>query len=130
MRADLWPDASAEDHEADAATSLGTADHAAFVAEGQSGEVVGFAEAPLRRDYVNGCDTSPVAFLEGIYVEAAHRGSSVGRALLGAVETWARASGCSELASDALLDNHQSQAFHKALSFEDTERVVYFRKVL
>lgn len=130
MRAALWPDASAEDHEADAAASLGVATHAAFVAEGPSGEVVGFAEASLRRDYVNGCDTSPVAFLEGIYVVPAHQGSGVGRALLGAVETWGRTKGCSELASDASLDNHQSHAFHEALSFEETERVVYFRKVL
>jgi GNAT superfamily N-acetyltransferase len=90
MRADLWPEASAADHEADAATSLGAIDHAAFVAEDPSGKVIGFAEASLRRDYVNGCDTSPVAFLEGIYVEAAHRRSSAGRASFSAVEARAR----------------------------------------
>ena len=38
----------------------------AFVALLSGREPVGFAEASLRHDYVNGCETSRVAFLEGI----------------------------------------------------------------
>lgn len=34
------------------------------------------------------------------------------------------------MASDALLDNAGSHAFHEAVGFEETERVVYFRKSL
>ena len=47
-----------------------------------------------------------------------------------AAEQWARAQGCAELASDALLDNHASHRFHAGAGFEETERVVYFRKRL
>jgi len=43
---------------------------------------------------------------------------------------WARERGCSELASDALLDNAASRAMHRALGFEETERAVFFRKSL
>jgi aminoglycoside 6'-N-acetyltransferase I len=49
--------------------------------------------------------TSPVAFLEGWYVDPDYRGARVGRRLVEAVEAWAREQGFSELASDALLDN-------------------------
>jgi aminoglycoside 6'-N-acetyltransferase I len=88
----------------------------------------GFAEASLRRDYVNGCVTSPVVFLEGIYVEPRARRQGAARALVDAVEAWARQIGCSELASDALLENDDSHSMHRGLGFEETERVVYFRK--
>jgi aminoglycoside 6'-N-acetyltransferase I len=47
-----------------------------------------------------------------------------------AIGDWARARGCRELASDALLDNEASQRAHRALGFEETERVVYFSKKL
>jgi aminoglycoside 6'-N-acetyltransferase I len=84
----------------------------------------------LRRDYVNGCETSPVAFLEGIYVPPDRRRGGAGRALIARAEQWARDRGCQEFASDALLANEASHRFHSGAGFEETERVVYFRKPL
>ena len=46
------------------------------------------------------------------------------------VQQWAKEMDCTELASDALLDNRASHAMHKALGFAETERVVYFLKSL
>jgi aminoglycoside 6'-N-acetyltransferase I len=102
----------------------------AFVAIGEPGEVLGFAEATIRQDYVNGCETSPVGFLEGWYVEPRVRGQGMGRALARAVERWALGRGCRELGSDALLDNDSGHAAHRACGFRETERVVYFCKHL
>nr|WP_295670445.1 GNAT family N-acetyltransferase [Sphingomonas sp.] len=82
----------------------------------------------MRRDYVNGCGTSPVAFLEGIHVRADHRHAGVARMLCRAVEEWGRAAGCTEMGSDADIENEESHAFHAAIGFEKTERVVFFRK--
>jgi aminoglycoside 6'-N-acetyltransferase I len=132
FRAALWPEGTVENHRHEAAAWLDEPEElaVAFVALGDDGELAGFAEASLRRDYVNGCTTSPVAFVEGIYVGPARRGTGTGRALIAAVEAWGRERGCSELASDALLDNRGSHAFHQAVGFEETERVVYFRKTL
>lgn len=101
-----------------------------FVACDASKSPIGFAEASIRKDYVNGTETFPVVFLEGIYVSADHRQKGVARALVDAVAEWGRECGCREFASDAPLENHQSQAFHKATGFEETERVVCFRKWL
>ncbi|MDP9754249.1 UNVERIFIED_ORG: GNAT superfamily N-acetyltransferase [Rhizobium sp. SORGH_AS260] len=91
---------------------------------------IGFAEVSLRRDYVNGCDTSPVAFLEGIYVEEAFRRQGVAALLVEQVTRWAIDQGVSELASDADIANLSSHRTHAALGFEETERVVYFRRSL
>jgi aminoglycoside 6'-N-acetyltransferase I len=103
---------------------------AAFVAHDELGHPQGFIEAALRHDYVNGTTTSPVAFLEGIYVATACRRHGVARQLVTAAEGWAISCGCIEFASDALLDNAQGHAMHAALGFQETERVVYFRKLL
>lgn len=105
-------------------------DLAAFLARDAAGRAVGFAEAALRHDYVSGCETSPVGFLEGIYVAPEARRQGVARGLVDAVVAWSRANGCSELASDAKLDNFTSHRMHAALGFAETERVVFFlRKI-
>ena len=131
LRAELWPDDAIEDHRAEVAEALASErDLVAYVAEAPDGRLAGFVEAALRHDYVNGCDTSPVAFVEGLYVRPEFRHAQVGRALCDAVADWGRRRGCEELASDALADNLESHAFHKAIGFEETERVVYFRKAL
>ena len=92
--------------------------------------LVGFAEARLRHDYVEGCQTSPVCFLEGIFVEPDWRRGGLASRLCEHVATWAREQGCSEFASNALLENAESHAFHEAIGFEETERLVYFRRAL
>lgn len=132
LRASLWPDQSMEEHTRELRRLLDddTADFCGFLAFRPDDEAVGFAEACLRRDYVNGCRSSPVLFLEGIHVEPAFRRGGIGRALLEAVRAFGKASGCTEFASDALLDNVDSHSFHAALGFEETQRVVYFRQSL
>lgn len=129
LRERLWPDQRLDDLAAELDDWFEDPRLAAFVAEDGEG-VCGFAEASLRSDYVNGTQTSPVAFLEGWYVAPSRRGQGVGRALIAAVEAWGRGRGCRELASDALLDHLDSQRAHEACGFEETERVVYFRRVL
>lgn len=132
LRRALWPDEpGADDFDSECARQLMRPQRAiAYLACEDGDAVIGFAEASLRHDYVNGTETSPVGFLEGWYVIPERRGRGIGRALVGAVEAWTREQGCHELASDALLDNTASQAAHAACGFAETERVVYFRKTL
>lgn len=129
LREALWPHGSAEDLQREASTLLDKEPAAAaFLVRDQAGTPVAFAEATLRVDYVNGCSTSPVAFLEGIYVRADWRRRGVARLLCNAVETWARECGCSELASDTEIENEDSQSVHEALGFDESERVVCYHK--
>lgn len=128
LRAQLWPATPVEEHRVEAASMLDSSpgESIIYLDEADTG-LRGFAEATLRRDFVNGCETSPVAFLEGIFVRSEDRGRGVGGGLVEAVRSWAREQGCSELASDANLGNTASHAFHRALGFDETERVVFFR---
>jgi aminoglycoside 6'-N-acetyltransferase I len=128
LRTALWPDSAADiDH--DTHTILSAPErYLVLVFTHENGEALGFAEASIRTDYVNGTHTSPVAFLEGLYVKPDSRGQGIARQLVADVEQWAREMGCTELASDALVENQVSHKMHEALGFEETERVVYFLK--
>jgi aminoglycoside 6'-N-acetyltransferase I len=130
MRCALWPEMVEEDNLRETATLSEKEKALVRIALSAEGRPAGFAEATLRTDYVNGCETSPVAFLEGIYVEPWARQQGLARQLVAEVERWALASGCREFASDALLENEASHGMHRGLGFEETERVVYFRKDL
>lgn len=131
LRQALWPDDTPEQHLSEMALCCASPQRfVQFVAYASSGDAVGFVEASMRTDYVNGTNSSPVAFLEGIYVTPQARHKGVAASLVDAVERWMRSIGCSALASDALLENQSSYLFHRALGFEETGRVVYFRKPL
>jgi len=91
---------------------------------------IAFAQCQLRRDYVEGTDSSPVGYLEGIFVAEGYRRQGHAAALLSECEKWAKEKGCSEFASDCELDNADSLRFHMALGFEEANRIICFRKEL
>ncbi len=128
MRRLLWPDSPEVEHlqEIEVYFQAGAVD-AAFVAVRPSGELAGFLEASLRK-YADGCSSSPVGYIEGWYVDSDLRRQGVGGLLVAAAEAWAHGQGCSEMASDCLLDNHASLAAHLALGYEEAERLIHFRK--
>lgn len=98
-----------------------------FVAERDDGSIAGFVEVG-ERPYADGCDTSPVGYIEALYVDPEMRRRGVAHALLAAAEEWARARGRSEVASDAQLDNVVSHAVHTSAGYEEVDRIVQFRK--
>jgi aminoglycoside 6'-N-acetyltransferase I len=132
LRSALWPHHDEAYHRGELARILGgeTATAAVFVSGLSPGAAPGFAEASLRHDYVNGCATSPVVFLEGIYVEPTSRRRGLARELVTQVTAWGSSLGCREMASDALIDNEISHRMHEALGFKETERVIFYRRLL
>jgi len=130
LRMALWPAERSEHLSEMQELCAQAARYAQFIAYSSLGEPQGFVEVALRSDYVNGTASSPVGFLEGLYVDRAWRRQGIAALLVKAAERWARQQGCREMASDALLENTDSHAMHRALGFEETERVVYFRKLL
>ena len=129
LRAALWPDEAAEVHGKDVDAFLDDETGFGFVAETEDGTAVGFAEITIR-PFANGCDSRPVPFLEGIWVEPPFRRRGVGGLLIKQSEACVSARGFREIGSDALSEHHVSHAAHRSWGFSETERVVHFRKLL
>jgi aminoglycoside 6'-N-acetyltransferase I len=128
MRCALWPEDTPAEHQSGIAAWLARSDAVVIVAERPDGAgLAGFAEVGSR-SYADGCDTSPVAYLEGWYVDEDARRRGVGTALIRAAEEWARQQGYREFASDARLDNTVSHRAHESLGFIEVERAVLYRK--
>lgn len=122
----LWPDHDREELKQDLAETLKKPDAAFFLAE----DSTGFAQCQLRYDYVEGTESSPVGYLEGIFVEENCRRRGLAKELLAACESWAKEQGCREFASDCELTNTQSLRFHLSLGFEEANRIICFTKKL
>ncbi|HET6160801.1 MAG TPA: aminoglycoside 6'-N-acetyltransferase [Dongiaceae bacterium] len=133
MRMAIWPDAKVDELRLEVARYFVAhgeplIPHCVFVGE-DHGKIVGMLELSLR-PYADGCDSSPVPFIEAWYVTEDARRGGIGGALVKAAEQWALENGYTEMASDSLLENVDSERAHKAVGFEEVERAIRFRKAL
>lgn len=130
----LWPETSVDENERELVRlfegPVSTLPLTVLVAEGPTGELLGFVEVGLR-SHADGCDPAhAVGFIEGWFVREAVRGCGIGRRLLAAAEDWSRGHRCIEMGSDALLDNEASHRAHEALGYAAVNAVVNYRKTL
>ena len=123
----LWPDHDREALRCELADILPREEAAFFMAAAEEAPV-GFAQCQLRHDYVEGTESSPVGYLEGIYVTDMHRHRGIAKALLSACEAWAKERGCREFASDCELGNTESLHFHLGVGFREANRIICFTK--
>lgn len=125
----MWEDNTLEGLTADLAKIIESPESAVFLL--YDGDMaIGFAQCQLRHDYVEGTDSSPVGYLEGIFVEEGYRKQGHAKELLACCEAWAKEVGCTEFASDCELENTGSLAFHLKMGFEEANRVICFTKKL
>jgi aminoglycoside 6'-N-acetyltransferase I len=94
----------------------------------ENGNYAGYMHLSIRSDYVNGTDTSPVAYVEAIYVLPDYRKQGIGKEFIKYAEKYARNKGITQLASDCFIDNTMSELFHKSCGFIEKERVICFVK--
>ncbi|MBL8063898.1 MAG: GNAT family N-acetyltransferase [Anaerolineales bacterium] len=128
MRKGIWPEAPDEYLDFDMDDILASEEDAVFLTF-VDGTPAGMIEARLR-DYGEGCETSPVGYIEGWFVSPEFRGRGLAGVLAGVAEDWARAKGCTEMASDTWLDNEASIRTHLKSGYYEVERLVHFVKKL
>jgi aminoglycoside 6'-N-acetyltransferase I len=125
----LWPGNEINDLENEMMEYIVSDTRAVFICFGET-MPVGFAQCSLRNDYVEGTESSPVGYLEGIFVKEEHRERGFGKMLILQCEEWAKNKCCSEFASDCELNNTDSLKFHLRLGFEEVNRIICFKKNL
>jgi aminoglycoside 6'-N-acetyltransferase I len=129
MRQALWDDCTDDQQVREMGEILASETEAVFFAERHDGTLCGFLEVALR-SRADGCESTPVGYIEGWYVDPDVRRQGVGRALVEAAESWARSKDCRQMASDAELWNEVSHRAHGALGYRETARLVFFKKDL
>jgi aminoglycoside 6'-N-acetyltransferase I len=129
MRLALWSQHSPAEHLREMQELQVDPSNAVFVAQREDSRLCGFLEAGQRR-YADGCDTAPVGYIEGWYVDADQRQRGIGAQLVAMAESWARDRGLVEMASDCLIDNLTSISAHRSLGYQEMERLVHFCKRL
>lgn len=125
----MWQDSSISELEEDFKQIINN-DNAIVFIKFADKKPVGFAQCQLRFDYIEGTQTSPVGYLEGIFVLEQYRNNGYAKKLLKACEQWAKEKNCSEFASDCELDNYNSYKFHMAAGFTEANRIICFKKGL
>ena len=126
---ELWPENTVASLEAEMYESLNQTDTAFFLYYADN-QAVAFAHAQLRRDYVEGTNSSPVGYLEGIYVQSPFRKQGIAGQLLETCQLWTKQKGCSEFASDCELTNSESLEFHLSHGFIEANRIICFTKTI
>lgn len=125
----MWQDSTVSELEEDFKQIINN-DNAVVFIKLVDEKPIGFAQCQLRTDYVEGTETSPVGYLEGIFILEEYRHKGYAKELLNACERWAKDKNCLEFASDCELDNHISYKFHMAVGFTEANRVICFKKSL
>ena len=89
-------------------------------------KAVGLLSLSRRFDYVEGTESSPVGYLEGIYVMPEYRHKGIAKELVEYAKKWSLDNGCIELASDCEIENDVSRKFHTSIGFEEANTIVCF----
>lgn len=128
MRKGIWPEAPDEYMSFDLDDILASDADAVFLALAED-RPVGLIEARLR-EFGEGCETTPVGYIEGWFVQKEFRGRGIAGLLAQAAENWAHEKGCREMASDTWLDNDAGIRAHVKLGYYEVERLIHFVKKL
>lgn len=129
MAVKMWQDSSVSQLQEEFKEIIGN-DNAVVFIKLVDEKTVGFSQCQLRFDYVEGTQTSPVGYLEGIFILEEYRHKGYAKELLNACEKWVKDKNCSEFASDCELDNYNSYKFHMSVGFTEANRIICFKKEL
>lgn len=123
----LWPENQFEELKNEYVSMLKTHKHKAYLYIADN-KPIGFVQLSIRTDYVEGSDSSPVGYVEGIYVEPQYRRQGISKELLKKGEQWVKEKGCTQIGSDIEYDNTTSYHFHEGIGFKEANRLICFIK--
>lgn len=82
----------------------------------------------LKFEHVHEATSTPVGYLEGIFVKEKYRKLGIAKKMYEAGEKWAKSKGCLQMGSDTWDWNKDSVLFHKKLGFKIANPIIHFIK--
>jgi ribosomal protein S18 acetylase RimI-like enzyme len=105
---------------------LDVSNHALFVAEIESGGVVGWIHAFVRTSLV----AEPFVELGGLIVASTYWGRGIGKLLVSEAEAWARSQGCDTVRVRSRTTRERAHGFYRKLGFRHVKTQENFSKDL
>ncbi|MFF2483105.1 aminoglycoside 6'-N-acetyltransferase [Paenibacillus sp. NPDC058071] len=130
MALELWSDNDEKTFTAEMADTLADPEHHAAFLYAVDGHYIAFVLLSIRSDYVEGSDSSPVGYVEGIYVKPPHRLKGISKELVRRGERWTKEKGCVQMGSDIEQGNDASYQFHLKAGFKEANRISCFIKTI
>jgi len=129
MSLELFPGYAMDDLERDLFQVIASDNQETFFAKGKEG-IIGFINISIRHDYVEGSNSSPVGYLEAIFIKPEYRKHGVARKLVALGERWVLEKGCTQMGSDTWASNGHARKFHLGLGFKEEDTLVHYIKDL
>jgi len=124
---DLWPDNEYEELKNEYFSLLKSENQKVFLYMVDELPIA-FVQLSIRSDYVEGSETTPVGYVEGIFVNSDFRRQGVSKELMIKGEEWVKEKGCKQIGSDIEYDNNTSYHFHIKIGFKEANRIICFIK--
>lgn len=122
----LWNDIEEKELD-DIITSHYNGKEKIFIFVGMKEErAIGFINTSIRNDYVEGCTSLGVGYIEGIYVCEPYRRNQIAYKLMKHAKSYFRSLGLTEIGSDTEIENEMSQIFHKAIGFKEVNTIKHY----
>jgi len=111
-------------------TILGELDYHILVHEEERNKLSGFIETSIRKQ-LQGYQTSPVGYIESLYVVPINRRNGIARQLVAFSEKWIRSQNCNQFFVDTDPGYLDAIQFYKSVGFKEVgsnEKEIIFKK--
>ncbi len=125
MREEVYSSLDDEFHEKEMKQIFKSSDWFCYFLMNENNQILGLAELSSR-NIVDGCLSSPVAYLEGLYLKEKYQDMGLGRQAIEAIKIWCKEQGFTELCMDTELANVKAQKFFRTVGLQETYRIVQF----
>ena len=125
MRECVYESLSNDFHDKEMSQIINREDWFCLFIKDNENKILGFVELSSR-NVVDGCLSSPVAYIEGLFIKREFRGKGLGTKSIEVIKLWCKEHGFTELGADTELVNERAQNFFKSVGFHETFRIVEF----
>ena len=89
-------------------------------------EYIGFIHLSIRSGFVEGADTTPVGYVEGIYVKPDFRRKGVAKELYHAGLEWLKSKKCTQISGDIWINDNMCPDFYVGMGFKEVNRIICY----
>lgn len=121
----LWPNNEKDIIKSDFVYIIGHLSNKVLLAKSDE-DYIGFIHMSIRSGFVEGANTTPVGYVEGIYVKPDFRRKGVAKELYHAGIEWLKSKKCTQIGADIGIYNDMCPDFYIGMGFKEVNRIICY----